>query len=177
MKKVTVLPYSSEWQRSFCRIKTILEAGLCGIHCAIEHVGSTSIPGMVAKPIIDIDVVIDRRDFGETKNRLKTMGYVHEGDLGIMDREAFDLTDATRRAGLPEHHLYVCPHDSEELRRHIAFRDYLRTHPEQRAELSSLKQQLVRRHRGNPEAYMAGKDALVKRIIALALARSSGTQR
>jgi GrpB-like predicted nucleotidyltransferase (UPF0157 family) len=128
---------------------------------------------MVAKPIIDIDVVIDRRDFEEAKTRLKALGYMHEGDLGIEDREAFDLLDADRRAGLPEHHLYVCPDDSQELRRHTAFRDYLRSHPEQAAELSALKRKLVRIHGGNREAYMAGKDSLVKKITALALAEAS----
>ncbi len=175
--KVIVLSYTTDWERAFRLIESQLEAGLSAIQCTIEHVGSTAIPGMVAKPIIDIDVVIDRQDFEETKKLLIEMGYVHEGDLGIKDREAFDLIDPPRKEQMPVHHLYVCPQDSEELRRHIAFRDYLREHPSQVAELGALKQELVRAHRGNRDAYMAGKDGLVKKIIALALSNShSGTE-
>ena len=174
---VIVLPYTTDWERAFRLIELQLEAGLRGIHRSIEHVGSTAIPGMVAKPIIDIDVVIGRRDFGETKKHLKEMGYVHEGDLGIKDREAFDLINPARKEHMPAHHLYVCPQESEELRRHIAFRDYLRVHPDQRAKLSALKQDLVRAHQGNRDAYMAGKADLVKRIITLALSSSPKRKR
>ncbi len=166
------MPYTTDWERGFRLIKSQLGAGLSGIHRSIEHVGSTAIPGMVAKPIIDIDVVIGRQDFGETKKRLTNMGYVHEGDLGIKDREAFDLIDPARKEQMPAYHLYVCPQDSEELRKHIAFRDYLRVHPDQAAELSALKQELVRANQGNRDACMAGKTELVKKIITLALSSS-----
>ena len=176
MKTVIVLPYTTDWEKAFRLIEALLAAGLRGIQHSIEHVGSTAIPGMVAKPIIDIDVVIDRRDFVETKKRLKEMGYMHEGDLGIKDREAFDLTDPDRRERMPAHNLYVCPQDSEELRRHVAFRDYLRVHPHQRSELSALKQELARAHQGNRDAYQAGKADLVKKILKLALSSSHRKQ-
>src|SRR5262249_53704550 len=84
---------------------------------AIEHVGSTSVPGLAAKPIIDLDVLLAPAAYlPETIQRLATLGYEHEGDLGIAGREAF-----RRRPTLFAHHLYVCLPKSEEFRRHISY--------------------------------------------------------
>ena len=94
----------------------------------IEHVGSTSVEGMSAKPCIDVDVVIpDRTCLKAAIERLASIGYVHEGNLGIEGREAFCYTG---KPHLQLHHLYVCPADSEELRRHITFREFLRQNPD-----------------------------------------------
>ncbi|MNV51043.1 dephospho-CoA kinase/protein folding accessory domain-containing protein [compost metagenome] len=91
----------------------------------IEHVGSTSVPGLSAKPIIDMDVVVATRDdVKKAIQRLAILGYVHEGDLGAIGREAFIPPN-----GVPWHHLYVCTIDNAEYKRHIMFRDYLKSHP------------------------------------------------
>ena len=105
--KVLVLPYDEEWKREFEKIKREIEAATDGLILGIEHVGSTSVEGMSAKPYIDLDVIIeDYAVFDEVKERLAEIGYIHEGDLGIKDREAFKYTDKTH---LMAHHLYVCP--------------------------------------------------------------------
>ena len=126
--KVTVAPYSEEWEAAFQRIKAELQAALGELTVGIEHVGSTSVKGMSAKPCIDIDVVIsDRSLLPAVIERLADVGYIHEGDLGIKDREAFRYTG---KPHLMTHHLYVCPITSEELHRHLTFRDHLRSNPQ-----------------------------------------------
>ncbi len=91
--------------------------------------------GLAAKPIIDIDIVIDD-NFDEVKSLLEEIGYCHEGDLGIPGRDAF------KYEGKPHvmmHHLYVCKRDNEELQRHITFRNYLREHPDVRDRYGAVK--------------------------------------
>ena len=92
--KVIVMPYDKEWQTDFEKIKNELENAIGDMVIAIEHVGSTSVQGMSAKPCIDIDVVIkDYSVFDILVSRLTDIGYIHEGDLGIKDREAFKYTN------------------------------------------------------------------------------------
>ena len=129
-KHIVVLPYDEGWKEGFRKIEAELRAALGDLALCIEHVGSTSVPGLAAKPIIDIDVVIgDRAALRPVIDALQRIGYRHEGDLGIRDREAFAY-DEERKAHLPKHHLYVCPADSRELARHLRFRDRLRADPE-----------------------------------------------
>ena len=86
--KVTVLPYSEAWKSDFEKIKNEISASLGSLALAIEHVGSTSVEGMSAKPCIDIDVVIeDYSVFDAVARSLNEIGYIHEGDLGIAGRE------------------------------------------------------------------------------------------
>ena len=127
-KHVVVLPYDEGWEQDFRKIRAELAAALGDLALRIEHVGSTSVRGLSAKPIIDIDVVIaDVSLLSAVISALAGIGYRHEGDLGIPGREAFGYEG---KSHLRTHHLYVCAQDSAELRRHLAFRDYLRTHPE-----------------------------------------------
>ena len=114
------MPYDEQWKHDFLQIKAELTIALGQLAIEIEHVGSTSVQGLSAKPIIDIDVVIE--DYSRLENvilALGKIGYRHEGDLGIAGREAFKYDG---KEHLRKHHLYVCPKDSQELKRHIAFR-------------------------------------------------------
>lgn len=86
----------------------------------IEHVGSTSVPGLAAKPILDIDVVIESREkLPAAIERLATLGYEHEGDHNVAGREAFRPGEGTTPRTWPAHHLYVCAQDNRELLRHL----------------------------------------------------------
>ena len=105
---VTVESYNPEWSSWFEKLSDFLQSGLREYAVRIEHVGSTAVPGMIAKPIIDIDVVIQKSHFEKTKTCLEEIGYSHLGDLGIAEREAFDLVDIELRRQFPPHHLYVC---------------------------------------------------------------------
>lgn len=163
--RVSVEAYQRGWPEAFSRIKREVEA-LLGDSCLrIEHVGSTSVPGMAAKPVIDLDVVIaDDAPLSGVIQRLAAGGYIHEGDLGIRGREAFRYDS---KPHLMAHHLYVCRVSSEELRRHIAFREYLRTHPEAVREYSRIKQEAAARYPDSIEKYMETKAPCIQRLYSL----------
>ena len=168
---VTLLEkYNPEWPLWFTEIQAFLGEKVVNACITIEHIGSTSIPGMIAKPIIDLNLVIERERFGEIKQLLEDRGYYHEGDLGIKDREAFKFYAEALEKFLPTHHLYVTPKDSQELKRQTAFRDYLKKHKADRERLSVLKWALAEEYNNDKFLYMDGKDATVKEITAKALA-------
>ena len=137
--------YEKEWPQQFLKIKTELQKVLT-IPCQVQHVGSTSIPGMKAKPIIDIDVGLENwEDFEKVKSELESIGYEHEGDKGITGREAFCRDGKVHNEILDsiDHHLYVCSVDNEEYKRHILFRDYLRSHDEARDRYNQIKEEIL----------------------------------
>jgi GrpB-like predicted nucleotidyltransferase (UPF0157 family) len=163
-KHVVVVPFNPQWNLEFLRIKETLETTLGSYAQAIEHVGSTAVNGLAAKPIIDIDIVIESyRVFEIVKNRLAGSGYIHEGDQGIKDREAFKYE---HKPELMLHHLYVCPQDSAELKRHLLFRQYLMTHAQEREAYGDLKLDLAKRFPEDIESYMAGKSSFINNILS-----------
>jgi GrpB-like predicted nucleotidyltransferase (UPF0157 family) len=169
MAVTLVEKYNPEWPEWFEEIKAFLGEKVTQACIRIEHVGSTSVPEMTAKPIIDLILVIEPQDFEEIKSLLVERGYYHEGDLGINEREAFDLEDVSVKSSLPCHHLYVCPKDSTELKKEIAFRDFLRQNKEYIERLSELKWSLAEAFNNDRGAYMEGKAALCKEITERAL--------
>ena len=161
-KKVIVLPYDAAWESAFEAIRAEIQTALGDLILGIEHVGSTSVKGMSAKPCIDIDVVIrDYSVFDAVVQKLDAIGYIHEGDLGIKDREAFKYTD---KPHLMLHHLYVCPQDSEELRRHIVFRDFLRKNPEAVKKYSRVKETAAQLFPDEIEQYIAFKAPCIEEL-------------
>ena len=86
---IEVVDYDSKWVNDFNQIKGEIEEALKDLVLAVEHVGSTSVPLLAAKPIIDLDVVIDQNDLKEVIYLLENHGYIYEGDLGLKNREAF----------------------------------------------------------------------------------------
>ena len=163
-KKVTVEPYQACWKSAFNAIALELNAAVGHLVLGIEHVGSTSVEGLSAKPIIDIDVIIpDDAVFAEVVERLQGIGYQHEGNLGIKDREAFKYEGKTH---LMRHHLYVCPQNSAELHRHITFRDYLRSHPEAVAAYSRVKEEGARLYPDSMEQYIAHKTPCILELYS-----------
>lgn len=160
--RVTVKPYDEKWQADFEAIMREIKASLGDLAIGIEHVGSTSVVGLSAKPCIDIDVVIeDYSVFDAVKNALCGIGYIHEGDLGIKDREAFTYSGKTH---LEKHHLYVCPKDSLELKRHIVFRDFLRSDPRARQKYREVKEEAARLFPDDIDGYMAYKSPCIETL-------------
>ena len=160
--RVIVLPYDEAWQNEFEKIKETIEAAVGSLIIGIEHVGSTAVYGLSAKPCIDIDMVIeDYSTFEAVKSGLEAIGYFHEGDLGIKDREAFGYSDYSL---LPKHHLYVCPKDSAELHRHIKFRDFLRATPAAREEYSRIKEEAARLYPDDIDGYINHKSPCIARL-------------
>lgn len=142
---MVVVEYVKEWPQDFLKIKTELQKAIT-VMSNIQHVGSTSIPGMKAKPIIDIDVGLENwEDFENVKSKLATIGYEYEGDRGIKGREAFcrDVKVHNEILDGIDHHLYVCSVDNEEYKRHILFRDYLRSHDEAHNRYNQIKEEIL----------------------------------
>ena len=163
-KHVVVLPYDEQWKQDFLMIKDELTSALGQLAIRIEHIGSTSVAGLSAKPIIDIDVVIkDYTVLEDVVSALGEIGYQHEGNLGIAGREAFKYDG---KEHLKKHHLYVCPEDSPELRRHLAFRDFLRAHPEAVREYSRIKEEGAKQYPDDIEGYIEHKSPFIERIYA-----------
>ena len=128
----------------------------------IEHVGSTSVRGLSAKPVIDIDVVISNYSvFNDVVLKLHEIGYRHVGDLGVTGREAFKYDG---KEHLQKHHLYVCTEDSDELKRHIAFRDYLRSHPDAAREYGCIKKEGAKLYPYDIDGYIEYKSSFIERI-------------
>ncbi len=142
-------------------IKAELEEALGELSLSVEHVGSTSVAGLSAKPIIDIDVVVRPGDLAAAIKALAGIGYSHEGNLGIEGRDAFRYSGKDH---LMNHHLYVCPEDSPELKRHIAFREYLRAHPEAVREYSRIKEEAAELHPADIDAYIRHKAPVIEKI-------------
>jgi GrpB-like predicted nucleotidyltransferase (UPF0157 family) len=163
---VIVLDYDSNWPALFQSLRKRIADALGDMAAAIEHVGSTAVPDLAAKPIIDIDVLLTSEPMLPTAiERLATLGYVHRGNLGIPEREAFfaPVND-------PPHHLYVCPPCSAEFRRHIAFRDYLRARPKDAKIYGDLKIALAEQFREDRSAYNTAKTAFVAEVTSRAIA-------
>lgn len=163
--RVIVVPYNEEWKIGFEKIKAEIELALGELILSIEHVGSTAVEGLCAKPCIDIDVVIkDYSFFDAAVKGLEGIGYIYEGDLGIKDREAFKYSD---KPHLPKHHLYVCPKDSNELHRHITFRDFLRNNPEALKKYSEVKKKGAELYPYDIDKYIEYKSPCIEELYKL----------
>jgi GrpB-like predicted nucleotidyltransferase (UPF0157 family) len=163
---VIVLDYDPNWPGLFQLLRRRIANVLGDMAAAIEHVGSTAVPGLVAKPIIDLDVLLTSETLlPKAIERLAGLGYIHRGNLGVPEREAFFAP-----ANDPPHHLYVCPPSSAEFLRHVAFRDYLRAHPEDAKIYGNLKIALAGRFREDRVAYNNAKGEFVEERTSRALA-------
>ncbi|MEM8640120.1 MAG: GrpB family protein [Cyanobacteria bacterium P01_G01_bin.54] len=120
--------YNPDWPQRFKQIADRLQTALPA-DCQIHHVGSTAIPRMPAKDIIDVDIQCPSGQLSQVIEVLEKLGYSHEGDQGIPGREAFRPVDGPPATALPAHHLYVCETEAAELHNHLAFRDYLLESP------------------------------------------------
>ena len=163
--KVLVVSYDEAWISAFEEIKNEIETAIGELIIGIEHVGSTSVKGLSAKPCIDIDVIIkDYSIFDEIVSKLGAIGYIHEGNLGIKDREAFKYTG---KSHLMIHHLYVCPQYSEELYRHITFRDFLRHNTEAVKKYSLVKEKAAKLFPNDIDKYIEYKSPCIEELYTM----------
>jgi GrpB-like predicted nucleotidyltransferase (UPF0157 family) len=138
-----------------------LKTALAGLNITVEHIGSTAVPGLAAKPIIDLDVILaSPADLPEAIRRLEIVGYTHEGDLGIAGREAFRPPP-----GAVGHHLYLLTAGAHELRRHLAFRDALRSDNALRDGYAALKRSLAERYGSDRNSYTKAKSGFINPIV------------
>lgn len=153
---IIIVDYNPAWPVEFERLRDRAAAAIGGLAVAIEHIGSTAVPGLAAKPVIDLVIVVEPDDLQRAVECLTGIGYVHRGNLGVEGREAFGVPE-----GEPLHHLYVSPTDSEELRAQLAFRDRLRGSPALAIEYEALKRELAVRFRGDRLGYTDAKTNFV----------------
>lgn len=160
-RRILVVEYDPTWPLTFAALRAPIFEVLRNIASAVEHVGSTSVPGLAAKPIVDMDVVLpSRAEIPAAVEKLATLGYVHRGDLGISEREAFYSP-----AHLPTHNLYACVRGSAALANHLTIRDYLRRNSNAVAAYGQLKKQLADQFPTDMESYGAGKTAFLLDVL------------
>jgi len=162
-KPIVVEPYSPHWAAEFEKIRAFLLPHINDLIVELHHVGSTSVPGLSAKPIIDFDIEIASIDvFPLLKERLGQLGFHHEGDYGITGREAFkrEVSD-----DFMTYYMYVCPSDSAELKQHIYFRDALRADSSTAIEYGALKTALAEKCGNDIDAYIDGKAGFIRDIL------------
>lgn len=159
---VEVVAYRAEWPIQFAAVATELRRALRDVSSAVvEHVGSTAVPGLAAKPILDIDVVVDPPQVPDAIAALEAFGYQHRGDLGIAGREAFTAPDEQ-----PRRHVYVCQAGTSSVRNHLAVRDVLRARDDLRDEYASVKRRLAAEPDVDVDTYSARKSDVLQRILA-----------
>ncbi|MFC0678497.1 GrpB family protein [Lysobacter korlensis] len=156
-----VVEYDPRWESDFAVLHAFLAELLAGLPYRIEHVGSTAVPGLAAKPIIDLDIVVPAEHGVAGVTRMLAMaGFEPEGDLGVAGRSAFRPAPS-----LPYHHLYVVVEGSRALRDHLDFRDLLRRDPLARAEYARVKFELAGLLRDDRRAYTEGKGRVIERLL------------
>lgn len=158
--RIVVVESDPAWPRQFDSLRRSIVTAVGDLALAIEHVGSTSVPGLAAKPVLDVDVVVRSAFVAEAIAGLAAIGYEHRGNLGVPQREAFHAPPGTIR-----HNLYVCPEDSPALANHRAVRDYLRAHPTAAREYGELKKRLALRFPDDIDGYVEGKTAFLAGIL------------
>jgi GrpB-like predicted nucleotidyltransferase (UPF0157 family) len=167
---VRVIDYDPEWQNEFLKIKDMILKCVGDLILSVDHIGGTAVEGLAAKPIIDIDVVIDSYEvFTSVKNQLSKIGFEHEGNLGVEGREAF------KRIFIDDfmpYHMYVCPKDGKGHLEHIIFRDYMRGHPKEMTAYGVLKKELANKYRTDINGYVRAKYDFVQEILEKAIRES-----
>jgi GrpB-like predicted nucleotidyltransferase (UPF0157 family) len=158
---VVIVDYDAQWPTIFEIVAQPIRTAVADLGARVEHVGGTAVPGLAAKPIIDIDVLVpSTADIPAAITLLRGLGYVHRGDQGVPGREAF----AGRGDG-PAHHLYVVAEGSSPAVAHLSLRDRLRRHPELVREYAALKRRLAAWYGDDRRAYTDAKTEFIARVL------------
>ncbi|MFM2361038.1 MAG: hypothetical protein RLY16_3031 [Bacteroidota bacterium] len=163
-----IVKYTAQWVKDFEAIKHTIDSGLEDLNYQIEHVGSTSVPDLDAKPIIDLDIIYSElSSFEKIKYRLEKMGYYHNGNQGIEGREVFKRSGTAIHEILDtiRHHLYVCIVDCPALERHLLTRDFLRKHEWARLEYQQMKYHLAEKANQDQKQYAQLKELNMNTFI------------
>jgi GrpB-like predicted nucleotidyltransferase (UPF0157 family) len=170
-QEIEVLDYAPEWPTWFEQVRDHVWPAVADLARRIDHVGSTSVPGLAAKPIIDMDIVVASSDqVRPVIERLATVGYRWMGDLGIVGREAFEPVAVAR--DLPRHHLYLVIENSQAHLDHVLLRDLLRDDPESRQRYAEVKRRSAAAANHDIEAYGTAKSPFITTLLARARATS-----
>lgn len=171
-----IVPHNTAWKLEFDELRAVLLSLLEGYNIDVQHVGSTAIPGLLAKPVLDIDIIIEDKAliYGISK-RLENVGYLCRGEQGISGRYAFrqqavNTPQLKNLKGWRKHHIYVCYSDSLALKNHLLFRDALLNDKKLVEEYSQLKAGLIREIEMTREMYTRRKtDFIISVLTTLGL--------
>jgi GrpB-like predicted nucleotidyltransferase (UPF0157 family) len=160
---IEVVSHNPKWEQKFKeeanKIKKIFEE----IFIDIYHIGSTAIPAIKAKPVIDIMVEVkDINKVNRYNKQMEKLGYVALGEYGIPKRRFFQK-GGTKRS----HHVHIFEKGSPQIKRHIDFKNYLISHPKVAKEYSSIKEKLAKKYHYNIDKYQEGKGSFIKKIDEL----------
>jgi len=162
-----VVAADARWPQQFAEMRALLLDVLGSHAVSVEHIGSTAVPGLAAKPTIDVLVVVaDTATVLEREAMLGELGFEHRPDAWPdPNRHVF-----LRRVvdGRRTHHLHVVPDGSHEIDDYLAIRDYLRTHPDEAAAYEGHKMALLQAHHGDRAAYVEAKPAYVEALLTRA---------
>jgi len=161
MQKFVVVPHDSSWKSQFSTESENIKLALGEQLLTIHHIGSTAIFDIYAKPVIDILAVVARfEDLGSCDDKMAELGYEIKGEFGIPGRRYYrkDIN------GVRAFQMHAFEKGSHQIERHLAFRDYLNSHPTEAAAYSELKKQLILEHDGDPEKYMDGKEDFIREV-------------
>lgn len=167
---VVIVDYDPRWPALFEEERARIEPAIAAFATSIEHMGSTAVPGLCAKPIVDLLVTVEQ--FGPPDRyspALAAFSYVLRVDPANTERHAFGKRDALGRRPVPGYNLHIVQQGGRVHRRTLAFRDYLRTHPEAAREYGDLKRKLAATYGSDRDAYTQAKTAFVRSIEAKCL--------
>ena len=160
--KVEVVPHNPQWKQEFNSESQKIQKILADNVVIIHHIGSTAIPNIYAKPVIDFLIEVKNINLiSQQTPAMEKLGYEAMGEFGLVGRRYFRKENPS---GIRTHHVHIYQINSPEIKRHLAFRDYMLAHTQDAEQYSQLKQELARKYPNDIESYMDGKDEFVKRM-------------
>ncbi|MEL6440251.1 MAG: GrpB family protein [Cyanobacteria bacterium J06621_8] len=164
---IEVVPHKPQWKKDFNTESQLILVALGDNLLRIHHIGSTAIPRIYAKPIIDILVEVKDLDLVTTQTiAMEELGYEAMGEFGLIGRRYFRKEN---HSGIRTHHVHIYKANFLEVKRHQAFRDYMIAHPQAAERYSQLKQKLAQEYPHDIEGYMDGKDSFIQKMEQKAL--------
>ena len=165
VRSMKVVDYSAEWPRLYERELALLREALGNEIVRTHHIGSTAVPGLAAKPVIDILLEVQSVERLDTFDKaMENLGYQPHGEFGIPGRRYYPKGGDDRT-----HHVHAFAGGDRQIEAYLAFRDYLRTHQAVVAEYAAVKREGAMAHETDPEGYVAFKHDFVERIVAKAV--------
>lgn len=163
---VQLSEYQPEWRDAFGQEELNLATVLGNLSLGVEHIGSTAIPGMKAKPILDLMVAVPSLDRWEQYEKpLETLSYQFMRDMREDQQHVLFVKGSEENR---THYLKLTEYDSDFWKEHLIFRDFLVEHPEYAREYESLKESLLNEHKGDRKPYTQGKAVFIEKMLRLA---------
>jgi len=170
--RIQMVPHNPEWRQAFRQEAEQIAAALDEDVVTVHHMGSTAIPGIYAKPVLDMLLVVRSVEaLDEKQSEIEALGYEARGEYGIPGRRFYRRDNSQ---GDRTHQVHAFEVGSPQITRHLAFRDYMIAHPKAAQEYSDLKRELAAKHPSDIEAYMDGKDAFIQEIDRQAASEPAG---